>query len=273
MEFKVTLLISLLLVSIATKAHEYWLDPVDSSVSLGSSAIIDLRNGEDYAGSAFPFDSSQFESITINSKDSSSEYQGRLGDYPAIHPELNDNGLHSINVTTTPKQLTYETWQQFNTFLDYHGLDSIKEQHAKRGLPTIGIREQYYRSAKTLIQVSNAGEITLAATPDIDSENNQVFSATDSVFELLMMNNPYSKAETVSVKLLYEATPLRNRQVELFWKGSSLLRFTATTNNEGIATFKLLGNGDYLINAVHVVEPTVDDVHWFSYWASVTFER
>lgn len=46
------------------------------------------------------------------------------------------------------------------------------------------------------------------------------------------------------------------------------------TNEDGMATFKLLGEGDYLINSVAVAKPAADDnVHWLSYWASITFER
>jgi len=94
-------------------AHEYWLDPVDSSITRGSPAIIDVRNGENFAGSAFPFDNSKFAAVSVNSKTSSAIYEGRLGDYPAIHPELEKDGRHSINLNSKPELLIYKSWEQF----------------------------------------------------------------------------------------------------------------------------------------------------------------
>lgn len=273
MNIPATLGLSLLFICNTAHAHEYWLDPIDSSITRGSSAIIDVRNGENFAGAAHPFDDSKFESIFISSEDTNERYKGRLGDYPAIHPELNTDGLHSINVTTTPKLLTYQSWDKFNTFLQYHALDTIADQHKQRNLPTTEIKERYFRSAKTLIQVNSNGELTLDDSTPTDVDNNQVFSASGAVFELLLLDNPYSVTDTVRIKLLYQAKPLGGRQVELFWKGSSSSRFTANTDDDGIATFKLMGAGDYLLNSVKVTEPASDDVHWLSYWASMTFER
>jgi len=265
--------LSLLLLSNAVIAHEYWLDPVDSSISRGSSAIIDVRNGENFTGSAFPYDNSKFQSISVSSKAGSEQYQGRLGDYPAIHSELDNNGLYSINVDTKPKHLSYKSWEQFQTFLQYHALDSIEDQHLQRNLPITDIKERYVRSAKTVLQVNNTGTLTIDDSANNDVETHPAFTASGAVFELQLLDNPYSNTDTVRVKLLFHNKPLSGRQVELFWKGSTLLRLTETTNEDGIARFKLLGSGDYLINSVHVTRPLNDDVHWLSHWASMTFER
>jgi len=268
-----TLGLALMLVSGTLAAHEYWLDPVDSSITRGSAAIIDVRNGENFTGSAFPFDNSKFQAVSVNSETSKTSYDGRLGDYPALNPQLNNDGLYSIHVNSTANLLSYKTWDQFNAFLDYHDLDTIKDRHNQRALPATDITERYFRSAKTLIQVNSSGVLSLDDATSVDIHNNHVFSASGSVFELLLLDNPYSNTDTVRIKLLYQNKPLIGRQVELFWKGSTLLRFTSLTNENGIASFKLLGSGDYLINAVNVVEPEDKDVHWLSYWASMTFER
>jgi len=265
--------LSLLFTFSTLSAHEYWLDPVDSSITPGSSAIIDVRNGENFSGTAFPFDEDKFATISVNSETSSQAYTGRLGDYPALHPELNTSGLYLITVNTTPKLLTYKTSEQFNTFLDYHALDTIKARHQQRGLPESDIKERYFRSAKTVIQVNSTGTLTFDDAATTTTDNLSVFSPAGSVFELVLLDNPYSNTESVRVKLLYQQKPLSGRQVELFWKGATLLRRTTLSNKEGIATFKLLGDGDYLINAVKVTEPASDDVDWLSYWASLSFER
>lgn len=273
MRIQAFLSLSLLTLSSSLPAHEYWLDPIDSSVARGDSAIVDIRNGQSFSGPAFPYDESQYQTITVNNPSGSETYVGRLGDYPAIHPQLNTDGLHSINVDTNPKRLTYKTWEQFNTFLNYHGLHTIKDRHQERELPTTDINESYVRSAKTLLQVNSTGSLNLDNSTSVDISNHKAFSASGSIFEMLLLDNPYSKTETVRIKLLYQSKPLSKRQVEMFWKGSTLIRLTAITDDAGIATFKLLGEGDYLLNSVKVAEPENDDAHWLSYWASITFER
>lgn len=254
-------------------AHEYWLDPIDSSVVRGKSAIVDVRNGQDYSGSAFPYDSKNFHSVSVNNQNGNTEFKARLGDYPAIHPELLESGLYSVNVQTTAKMLVYENWKKFDTFLNYHGLDDVRAQHEERNLPKNGINERYYRSAKTIIQVNDSGELMLDDAKLVDINNHNAFAPTDALFEMVLLDNPYSDIDIFRIRLLYNAEPLPNRQVELFWKTDELTRLTTITDAQGVANFQMLGHGDYLLNAVQVSIPEQDDVHWLSHWASITFER
>lgn len=273
--FKSSLIISLSLavIPLNSPAHEYWLDPIDSSVIRGDSAIVDVRNGQNFSGSAFPYNRDKFKLISINSTDSVVQFKGRLGDYPAIHPELTTNDLYGINLETTAEKLIYEDWKRFDTFLTYHALDDIRDQHQERKLPKSDIKERYFRSAKTLIQVSDNGELILDETETIDVSTHMAFAPTDALFEMVLLDNPYSNINEFRIKLLYDNKPLPNRQAEMFWKADQLLRLTSTTDAQGIASFKMLGSGDYLLNAVQVTTPQQDDVHWISHWASITFER
>lgn len=256
-------------------AHEYWLDPIDTSIVAGQSVIVDVRNGQNFNGSAFPFDAQKFEFITVSSPDETVPYSGRLGDYPALHPELNVVGLHSINLATNATLLKYKSWEQFNEFLEYHALESVATRHLERKLKKIGVRENFFRFAKTIIQVNDSGNLNLNndnSNPiDVDSHN--AFAPSGALFEMLLLDNPYSQSDSIRIKLLFDSAALSGRQVELFWKGDTPVRKTAKTNQDGIATFKLMGEGDYLLNAVQMVEATESDIHWLSYWASITFER
>jgi len=254
-------------------AHEYWLDPIDSSIQVGAKAIIDARNGQEFQGSAFPFDKNKYQSVIVSGQSTRLDYEGRLGDYPALHPKIDKPGLYTVSLETNQNELIYESWEQFNEFLNYHNLDGIAEQHLQRNLPKSDIKEHFFRSAKTLIQVNKTGELNLNNDQPIDTSNHAAFTPIDSTFELQLLNNPYSNNKDVRVKLLYQGKPLANRQIEMFWKGTPLIRLTSKTNNEGITTFKLLGAGNYLLNAVHVIKPNHTDAHWQSHWASFTFER
>ncbi len=251
-------------------AHEYWLDPIDSSITLGESAIVDIRNGERFSGASFPYDGSQYQSISVANTHGTEQYDGRLGDYPAINIAFNTAGLHAISVDTNPKYLTYNDWKDFTDFLDYHGLVNVADRHSARKLPKQGIEESYTRSAKTLIQVVLEAE---APSPIKATEAGSVLAPSKATFELVLLEDPFRAAGSISAKLLYEGKPLEGRQVEFFWKGTQSIRLTTLTDPMGIASFKLLGEGDYMLNAVHVVEPESAEAHWQSYWASFTFER
>jgi hypothetical protein len=251
-------------------SHEYWLDPIDSSVDEGGKAIIDIRNGQDFSGASFPYDSARHKTIQINSISDAIIYGGRLGDYPAIHHTPTTIGLHSVSLDTEEAYIVYDSWNKFSGFLNYHGLNKIEERHLSRQLPRTDIKERYFRSAKTFFQVN--GDNTSKQNVS-DKEIQSVLAPVGSMFEISLLNNPYGAIDEISLQLHFAGSPLPARQVEMFWKGSHQLRLTTTTDAHGVATFKLLGDGDYMLNAVQVVEPEKQGVHWVSYWASVTFER
>ena len=257
----------------STHAHEYWLDPIDSAINLGERAIIDIRNGENFSGAAFGYDPKNYQRVQVSNAKETVPYEGRLGDYPALHPRLMQSGLYSISLDTTATLLTYKTWEKFNNFLSYHGFDTAREYHITNALPTTDIKERYYRSAKTIVQVHNSKD-TSAEINANQQENANVFAPVDSLFEMVLLNNPLSNVNSVRVQLLFEGQPLSGRQTEIFWQGSQLIRRTQISDENGIATFKLLGKGNYLLNAVQLVAPPANaDIDWLSYWASITFER
>lgn len=260
--------VSLLMCSPQAHSHEYWLDPIDSSINIGDKIVVDIRNGQDYAGASFPFDSARHRSVRIKNNNISTRYEGRLGDYPAIHYVPTEAGLHSVILDTTESYLTYESWNKFTEFLDYHDLVGIAEQHLARKLPQSDIKERYFRSAKTFFKVNSRAENSNQLTESFD-----VLAPSGSMFEISPLQNPYADNSKLQVQLLFNGAPLSSRQVEMFWKGSHSLRLTTQTDTDGIATFNLLGDGDYMLNAVHVERSDEQGLHWVSYWASMTFER
>jgi hypothetical protein len=237
---------------------------------LGSKVVVDIKNGQDYSGTAFPYDGATYKSIQIKNNTVSINYEGRLGDYPAIEYLPTQKGLHSISVDTTLSYLVYDSWNEFSDFLNYHGLAQIEKHHIARQLPRTEIKERYTRSAKTFFLVNAEDPSVQKKT---NTNNQSVLAPIGSMFEMTPLDNPYGAIENLRVQLFFAGTPLPSRQVELFWRGSEVSRFTTDTDENGIATFKLLGEGDYMLNAVHLVEPEKQGVHWVSYWASITFER
>jgi len=244
-----------------------------SSFSFSNKALVNIKNGENFSGPAYPYNTARVNSIAVVGKGSKDAYVGRLGDYPALRPMMATPGIHSIAIETQSQTLTYDSWEKFTGFLEYHGFDGFIERHLERKLPKDEVTENYTRSAKTIIQVKDAGGELLSDTPQANAQNHQVFTPTGHEFEMIMLESPFGNVSRLQLQLIFQNKPVANRQVEMFWKGDKTERLTATTGDDGIAEFKLLGSGEYLLSAVHLTESISADAHWDSYWSSITFER
>ncbi len=247
-------------------AHEYWLDPIAPVIRVNSAALINIKNGERFSGPTYPYNPDRVKSVSVTSEANTQHYTGRLGDYPAIRPTLATPGVHSIAIETLPQNLIYDSWEKFTGFLDYHGFEDIEERHLKRSLPKVKVSENYTRSAKTLILAKGAN-----AGDTIGKQDLNALMPVGHVFEMVLLEAPFGEIATIRIKLLFNGEPLGNRQTELFWHGDKSSRLTTITNADGIASFEISNNGDYLVNAVHLTKASSNDAHWDSHWASITF--
>ena len=252
-------------------AHEYWLDPIEAKVTVGKPVIMDTRNGQDFVGSALPYNPFKVDRITVANKTEVSPYKGRIGDYPAIHPTLDHVGIHSITASTKANELTYKTWSKFEKFLQYHGLLDTVQQLPADSYPRKDIKESYKRYARTFVQALPEDNSQKAAQP-IDVKNHAAFTARGDEFEMILLSSPMAFAKEVSIQLLKDKKPLGGRQAEMFYKSSLVLRFTEITDANGVATFKLPGKGEYLLNSVYLSQSKKANTDWHSLWATITFE-
>lgn len=265
----------------ATLAHEYWLDPVGTQWQAGDMLQADIRNGQDFTGTPYPFDPQGLARAGLISDHERRALTGRLGDYPAIEIPLTDAGLNLLLLETTRRELKYKAYSDFETFLDYHGLQAIKQRHKDRGLPSEGIVENYYRYCKALVDVTAAdASPAISETNTEESAQGEPSNSTAALqpqnqrFELVALENPFD-VDTLSLQLLFEAAPLENRQVELFHRNSNdvVARLTAVTDEVGIVRFDVSSSGDYLVNSVLLLEPDAPTAHWVTLWASLFFQQ
>ncbi len=265
----------------ATLAHEYWLDPVDTQWKAGNTLQADIRNGQDFTGTAHPFDPQGLARAGLISDHERRPLTGRLGDYPAIQIPLKDAGLNLLLLETTQRELKYKAYSDFETFLDYHGLQAIKQRHKDRGLPSEEIVEHYYRYCKALVNVTPAdASLAISETNTEESAHGEPSSSTAALqpqnqrIELVALENPFD-VDTLSLQLLFEEAPLGNRQVELFHRNRSdvVARLTAVTDEKGVVRFDVSASGDYLINSVLILEPDAPPAHWVTLWASLFFQH
>lgn len=265
----------------AAMAHEYWLDPVGTQWKSGDMLQADIRNGQDFTGTPYPFDPHGLARAGLISDQQRRPLTGRLGDYPAIQIPVNEAGLNLLLLETTQRELKYKDYNSFETFLDYHALGKIKQRHRELDLPTTDIIEHYFRYCKALVMVDTADGAS-GTRENVTSESRQITSNSSVAallpqnqrFELVALDNPFD-VDFLSLQLLFEGTPVGHRQIELFHRDSrdAVVRTTADTDDKGVAVFDVSSVGDYLINSVLVLESDSASAHWITLWASLLFQQ
>ncbi|MEX2553620.1 MAG: DUF4198 domain-containing protein [Actinomycetota bacterium] len=239
-------------------AHEYWIAPESFRVEPGERIQARLLVGQMMEGTELPWLSHQIRSFEISTPQGAVEVQGLEGDLPALSYVPEVPGLHVIAHETFPLELTFDTLEEFEEYLDYEGLGAIIEAHLRRSLPKTDITEAYARSAKALVQVG-------PVRPD-DADR-----PLGLAFELVALANPYAGGETLPVRLLWQGQPEAGTQISIFRKNADVDRSLVLTDADGRAEIPLAGGGEFLLNAVHI-EPVEGEEHvWASTWASLSF--
>ena len=242
-------------------AHEFWFEPDVFTPPANGHIEAQLRVGQDFKGSTYPYIGRDIELFTLTMGDKSEPVKGRDGDKPALSVDAPGEGLAIISYQNTYSTLRFTEWDRFTYYVDYEGLEGVIERHRERGLPETGFREKYKRCAKTLVGVGNGeGQDRL----------------TGMQFEWVAEDNPYAvEGDSLRVRLYLDGEPYPDHAFNVFqYNGEqSLTRYR--TDAQGRATISLEGGGKFMLNAVHLFEGdnAIDegDPEYFSYWASLVF--
>jgi len=258
-----------LLATAPALSHEYWLDPLDATIAPGDPVLAQVRNGEEYAGSSYPFDPARFTRAELIGPQGRRTLDGRLGDYPALRDTAGTAGLHLLVLEAGVRPLAYDDRAAFEQFLDYHGLAEIAARHAGEDLPSDEILERYSRHAKAFIDVQVPGATRVAAGADA-----QALAAQGLAYELVLEADPYATATTV-VRALFDGRPRADAQVELFTRtpDGTVTRQIQRTDAHGRVRFDTGALADYLFNSVQLTRDDQPAAPWRSYWAALTLER
>lgn len=258
-----------LLAAVATcaNAHEFWIEPARFTVVESDPIVADLRVGQYFKGDSQVLYPYKFVSFDVIDTAGSRPITGRLGDLPAVNIQTERPGLHVLAYRSTPSSVAYSDFEQFQSFARKHGAGWAIDEHLRRDLPMTDIKEAYTRYAKSLVQVGDGGGRDRAVGMPL---------------ELVAETNPYAGKEDadVAVRLLWRDQGYADAQITVFRKfvGCEATSTTVRTDAEGRVTIPVESGGRFLLNAVHMMEPSVEtrqrirDVEWESLWASLTYE-
>ncbi|WP_323782867.1 DUF4198 domain-containing protein [Leisingera sp.] len=242
-------------------SHEFWIEPEKYQVPIGTGVVARLRNGQEFKGAEQPYLDHRIARFEVVQNGSATAYEGRMGDMPAFTADEEGDGLAVIIHQTQPQMLIYDTWEDFQAFIDHKGFAGIPGQHHALGLPDAGFAEQYTRYAKALIAIGSG------AGSDQD---------TGLETEIVALANPYTDdlSSGLPVQLLYQGKPRPQAQVEIFAKApdGSISISTMPTDARGEAVIPVTPGQSYLLDAV-VLRPAREgqDYVWESLWAALTF--
>ena len=261
--YQIALLVSMLFLVRSVAAHEFWLEPMRAQLDVGDTIAVNIKVGTDMKGNTQVYNPRGFTDFVRFHNGSIFKVAGIFGDVPAAVIPDDEDGLHILAFASSANKLTYDKYEKFTEFLEYHGLEDFIATHDARGLSREGIKETYFRFAKALVPVgTGAGEDQELGLP----------------LELTVIGSPFTPADAITMRLTFRKKPYAGRQVEVFWRaerGAPAQRSIYQSDADGMVQFPRR-SGAYLVNAVRLEEPSARIAEelgsvWQSVWASSTF--
>lgn len=249
--------------SVPAAAHEFWISPQQYQVVEGEAILAALRVGQGFEGAEQPYLPGQTARFDLVRGKQVVPVVSRIGDRPAVHQEVPDQGLWIVVHETTDQKLRYDKYETFQGFVTHKGFPDVLTEHRRRGLPEAGFREAYRRFAKALVAVG-----------DGEGADRQVGLRTEIVAGL----NPYTDdlSQGLPVQVFFEGNPRVGAQVELFAKRDGVVEITTyRTDAEGRVTLPVTPGTEYLVDAVTLLPRAAEaetDPVWESLWAALTFQ-
>lgn len=251
-----------LLLALPATAHEFWIDPQAYRVGPGDPIKADIRVGEDFNGPAFSYVPRNFDRFDLVMDGSAQPVEGRLGDRPALSMPAPGTGLAVIVHQSAGQNLTYSSWEKFESFVTHKDFTWALERHLERGFTKDKVREHYIRYGKSLVAVGDG------AGRD---------ARQGLLTEIVALDNPYTDdlSQGMRVQVFYDGVPRGDVQVELFDRAPSgdVTSGTYRTNPDGVAVLPVAPGHEYLADSVVMreVEGEPEGPAWESLWASLTF--
>ena len=251
---------------LSVEAHEMWIEPVHYVIQPGETIYAHEKVGQNFKGNQYSYLASSYDSFVITQNNKTRPIKSRIGDIPAVHEKLDESGLAILTAATTVSDITYESWEKFVGFIKSKGLDWVLDKHKERGLPDKNFTEAYRRYAKSLVKVGDGkGKDQRMGLP----------------LEWVVETNPYTHDKPfIRAQLLWQGKPFKHAHVGVFNRVANepgLLKLSLTTDDKGRVKIPVGKGGQFLINAVRMIEPNQEVIKetgavWESLWASVTYK-
>lgn len=254
----------LLLLTLPTSAHEFWLQAQPYTPEAGASAAISLKVGENFEGDLTPFVDERTAALRHYVAGSVIDLMPSLPRRTAV-PRLDlpmvGAGLHLIAFDSQPINIALPA-DKFHAYLHDEGLDHVIEQRTAGGKGAEPGRERYRRYVKTLLRAGGRSDGTYAVS-------------TGQLLEITPLSDPYAATPgaTLRFRLTFENRPLGGALVKGWHKhDGQLLIIKARTDASGEVALSLPYAGVWMVSVVHMTPARgVPGADWDSFWGNLTF--
>lgn len=230
----------------------------------GAQLTAHLRNGQFFKGATQSYNPGGTERFVAGPASALSEVGGRLGDRPALNVPATEEGLWLIVYETDDTLLTYDEWDKFVDFDQFHDLGGAPDAHLARGLPQTGFGESYRRYCKALVAVGDGAGSDVQVGMDV---------------EIVLETNPYTAEPGAPILArLYADGAVRGKaQLEMFQRvgDEEPTRALLRSDGDGLVTVPTVPGSEVMLNFVTLDplegDPAAREPVWHSRWASLTY--
>ena len=252
------------LVSLASHAHEFWIEPSDFQPEPGDRVTVDLLIGTDFQGLSSPYTPDEIAAFAMIDAAGERPITGRFGDMPAGQITAAQAGLTLLYHQTGPLFVNYRKPEKFISFAMEKGFAEIAALYHQVEVENFRLVEQYRRFAKSLVMVGPA------------AGQDQLLGLE---MELVALTNPYQHpaAKTFRVAVYESGVPRPGAQVKVFIRHAprDIEQKIIIADEDGQIQMPLLPGRQYLFDSVKLYRlkkpDTETGAEWESLWASLTF--
>lgn len=253
-------------------AHEFWMVPVVTPLTVGDTARVGLKVGEFFEGDALSFSAPQTVALRAHTAAGAQDLlpllalRGAVAELPL---QLATPGTTLLSFDSQPNTI-FLSADRFHAYLHDEGLDFIKVRREAAGSAKKPGRERYRRFVKTLLRAQ--GPAPTSADPTFGVVVGQQL-------EVVPLNDPLALAPggQLGIQVLFEGQPLAGALLKAWHKGKGAdqgqtLIIRSTTQADGKASFRLPYAGAWMVSVVHMVPAVgVKNIDWDSLWGNLTF--
>lgn len=257
---KVSLLISLLIITCIVSAHEFWLQPQKFFYHQGEALKITFKVGENFMGEPWNLKRHRIEKLELHQNNLIRNIQSQVSEEGILEETLTTEGTALI-VMQSNKAFSILDGEKFNAYLKEDGLDEAYDYREKNNLLADSAKEFYTRHSKLLVQVG-------------DKKDDTYKKVLGLPIEIIPLQNPYDLkiGSPVSYKILFNNKPLFGAKVRVWNRHNN--RTTVQNiyaQQDGTIEARITNPGAWMVSVVQMVPSKDPKAHWESYWGSLVF--
>jgi len=259
---KLVIIAIVLVTTLLSNAHEFWLQPKKYRYKLGEEMKVDFMVGESFTGEYWDLTLHKAEKVELHRasglRDFTKEVKSAKGSNLSV--KTDQEGTYLLALQSNAAYIETEA-KEFNAYLKEDGLDNILSERKKLNQLEKPSTELYTRYAKLMVQVGERKDDTFKKRIGFR-------------YEIVPDQNPYTlkTGDYLQCKVLFEGKPAPHALVKVWSKikDTTFLQ-NIYTENDGSIRFPISTSGEWMVSSVKMINSEKEGAQYHSLWASLVF--